>query len=53
MEKEKRKLSKGEEKRKKLYEEKKKELIEQGYEEKDLTISVDMQILWRLYWGYL
>ena len=40
MEKEKRKLSKGEEKRKKLYEEKKKELIEQGYEEKDLTISV-------------
>ena len=35
-----RKLSKAEEKRKKLYEEKKKELIAQGYEEKDLTISV-------------
>lgn len=35
-----RKLSKAEEKRKKLYEEKKKELLAQGYEEKDLTISV-------------
>lgn len=35
-----RKLSKAEEKRKKLYEEKKKELIAKGYEEKDLTISV-------------
>ena len=35
-----RKLSKAEEKRKKLYEEKKKEVLAQGYEEKDLTISV-------------
>ena len=35
-----RKLNKAEEKRKKLYEEKKKELLAQGYEEKDLTISV-------------
>lgn len=40
MGKENRKLSKAEEKRKKLYEEKKKELIAKGYEEKDLTISV-------------
>ena len=40
MGKENRKLSKVEEKRKKLYEEKKKELIAKGYEEKDLTISV-------------
>ena len=35
-----RKLSKSEQKRKKLYEEKKKELLAQGYEEKDLTIGV-------------
>ena len=35
-----RKLSKAEEKRKKLYAEKKKELLVQGYEEKDLTIGI-------------
>lgn len=35
-----RKLSKSEQKRKKLYEEKKNELLAQGYEEKDLTIGV-------------
>lgn len=35
-----RKLSKAEEKRKKLYEDKKNKLLAQGYEEKDLTIGI-------------
>ena len=40
MSKKERKLTKAEEKRKKIYEEEKQKLIEQGYTEKDLTISV-------------
>ena len=40
MSKKERKLTKAEEKRKKIYEEEKQRLIESGYTEKDLTISV-------------
>ncbi|WP_455541992.1 DUF3267 domain-containing protein [Intestinibacter sp.] len=40
MSKKERKLSKAEEKRKKLYEEKKKQLISEGYQEKNLTIGI-------------